>query len=53
MDVFVCVFEGFGARFSREAIDAEVVPRGTGGAAGNGVDGGYGVVNLTYEFYIR
>ena len=49
MDVFVCVFEGFGASFSGEAIDAEVVPRGAGCAAGNGVDGGYGVINLTYE----
>ena len=43
------VFERFGASFSGAAVDAEVIPRGTGGTAGNGVDGGYGVVDFTYE----
>ena len=49
VDIFVGVFEGFGASFSSTTVDAEVVPRGPGGAAGNGVDGGYGVVDLTCE----
>ena len=43
------ILEGFGASFSGAAVDAKVVPRGTGGTAGDGVDGGYGVVDLTYE----
>lgn len=48
VDIFMGVFEGFGASFSGAAVDTEIVTRGTGGTAGDGVDGGYGVVDLTY-----
>ena len=42
------VSEGFRGGFSGAAVDAKVVPRGTGGAAGDSVDGGYGVIDLAY-----